>query len=117
MNNIEKQIIDDVVIFKFTWTLNDDSCSTFSYIKDELFEKKQYIILNFKELTYLNTTAIWNIVDIYSYVDRYGWDLFISHASDDIKTIFNIVWLYDIIWIFDDEESLIKSINLWNTQK
>lgn len=111
MNSIEKEIIDGIVIFRFTWILDDDSCSIFECIKDELIEEKQYIILNFKDLTYLNTTAIWSIVDIYSYINNYGWDLFISNANDDIKSIFQILGLDDIILMFNDEELLIKSIN------
>ncbi len=62
------------------------------------------LILVFNKVTYINSTAIWNIADWYNKLEDINSDLVLLWANDDILDTLNLVGLWDFISFYNDIE-------------
>jgi len=70
----------------------------------ELIDTPSILILVFDKVTYINSTAIWNIADWYNKLEDMDSDLVLLWANDDILDTLNLVWLWDFINFYNDIE-------------
>jgi anti-anti-sigma factor len=68
------------------------------------------ILLDFRDVTYINSTGIALIVGQLSKARRDGIAMMAIGLSDHYRQIFEITRLSDFIAIFDDEESALASV-------
>jgi anti-anti-sigma factor len=70
----------------------------------------QAIVLNFSEVTYINSTGIALIVGLMSRARKAGRKLVVYGLSDHYVEIFHITRLSDFLSIFPDRESALASV-------
>jgi len=71
---------------------------------------KQTIVLNFKEVSYINSTGIALIVGLLARARKSGWRLAVFGLSDHYQEIFQITRLADFMSIYSDEASLMAEL-------
>jgi anti-anti-sigma regulatory factor len=78
-------------------------------INNFLHWNKDNLILNIKELTYINSMVIWWLASCISEFEL-AWKHFaFTEANEDIFDILNLVWLTEVIDTYDtDEEALLS---------
>lgn len=68
------------------------------------------IILNFTDVTYINSTGIALIVGLMARARKEGRTMVACGLSDHYKEIFEITRLSDFLKLFDDEESAVGGV-------
>lgn len=77
-----------------------------------LTDARRYkIVLNLKELTYINSTAIGAIVAVAQQIRRRKGDLKICCMKEDIRKVFDLVGASKILDIFATEQEAMKSFS------
>ena len=67
------------------------------------------ILLNFKDVNYINSTGIALIVGLIAQARKAGHKLMVSGLSDHYREIFEVTRLSDFMTIFPDEEAALKN--------
>jgi anti-anti-sigma factor len=68
------------------------------------------VLLNFGDVTYINSTGIALIVGLLAQARKAGTNLSACGLSDHYKEIFEITRLVDFVTIYDDEASAIGAV-------
>jgi anti-sigma B factor antagonist len=69
------------------------------------------IVLNFKEVSYINSTGIALIVGLLSRARKSGRQLAVFGLSEHFREIFQITRLSDFITVYPDEASLMAAVH------
>ncbi len=59
------------------------------------------LLLDFSKVSYINSTAIWNISDWYNKLDDIDSEIIILWISESILDTISLVWLADRLTFFD----------------
>lgn len=97
--NLTQEEKEGIIVFYLEWKL--DETNTDDIYKDIYksvwdFNWKK-IILNFDKLEYLNSKAIWYIVDIFSNLEENWWKICISCSEEKIHDILELTWVTEVI--------------------
>lgn len=71
--------------------------------------KAKKIIINFSKVTYIDSSGLATLVEIFKKLRAYGGALKLVNLSPKIKNLFEITKLEKLFDILDDEEEAIKS--------
>ena len=101
----------DVAVLDLTGEIdaNADSELNRAYSEAEATGAKT-VLLNFGDVTYINSTGIALIVGVLAQARKAGTTLRACGLSDHYKEIFEITRLVDFVSIYDDEASAIGAV-------
>lgn len=80
-------------------------------IKDKVESGEKNFLLNLKDMVFLDSSGIGEIVASLIFVQKSGGNLKITNISDKVMLIFKYSRLTDIIEIFDDEKEALQSFH------
>ncbi len=108
---VNKKEQNDVLVFEFSGELDETNADkTFKNIYEQIgeFDDKK-ILFNLEGLKYLNSKSIGYIADVFSNIEEADGKMCISHCSDGVKDILELVGITTIIDTVDtDEEAMEK---------
>ena len=110
---IKTDIKNDVKIFYIEWELDESSSDDiFESVYNEILEENtSKNILNFEWVKYLNSRSIWNMLYLFSRVEKRDKELYISSCQENVKDILEIVGITSIIKVVDSEEEAIEKLS------
>lgn len=73
--------------------------------------KAKKVLINFSSVTYVDSSGLATIVEIFKKLKSYGGILKLSNLSPKVKNLFEITKLEKLFDIQDDEEEAIKSFS------
>lgn len=113
---IKKKVISWIDIFEFVGELDETNADkTFTAIYNAIWDftwKK--LIFNMSGLRYLNSKSIWYIADIFSNIEDWNGQMFLTNMTDEVKDTLELVWITTIITSLNKEEEALAE--LWITQ-
>jgi len=71
-------------------------------------EKKQKILVNFKDVTYIDSSGLATLVEMLKHIRGYNGKLKLSNLSSKIKSLFEITKLDKLFDIVSNEEEALK---------
>ena len=78
-------------------------------IKDLLAAGHKNVVVNLRELTYLDSAGMGELVGACSSVRNLGGDLRLAHPQERIRNLLHMTKLVAVFGIFGDEESALRS--------
>jgi anti-anti-sigma factor len=110
---VEKREEDWILIFKFTWELDETNAdktfkSMYEIIDDFSWKK---IIFNMEWLKYLNSKSIGYIADVFSNIEDNDGQMYISNCDEWVKDVLDLVWITTIIPTVDSEKEAISEMS------
>jgi len=79
-------------------------------IKDLVGSGQKNILLNLREVTYLDSAGLGEIVGSYATVTNIGGDVRLLHAQGKVKELLTITKLYTVFIAYDDEAAAVKAM-------
>jgi len=109
---IEKTFVDDVAILELKGEFDTFECSRFSEEIDNLGTLGIHrVILNFRFLRFINSTALGAIVKAKRTVGAQGGELVIAQPAKFVSSVLETLGLSEIIPIFETEEAALEHFN------
>ncbi len=106
---IEKTFVDDVAILELRGEFDTFECPRFSEEIDNLGSLGIHrVILNFRFLRFINSTALGAIVKAKRTVGSHSGELVIAQPSKFVANVLDTLGLSEIIPIFDNEEAALE---------
>lgn len=105
LTNQIKKIKEWTEVFYLSWEIDESNTKEFENILESALNTNiENFILNIKNLTYVNSSVIWIIVQkATAFSDK--WKEFVfSECNEDIYEIFDLVWLHYAINFFKTDE-------------
>ena len=90
--------------------LGDGSGVVRDTIKDLVGSGQKNILLNLREVTYLDSAGLGEIVGSYATVTNIGGDVRLLHAQGKVKELMTITKLYTVFIAYDDEAAAVKAM-------
>jgi anti-sigma B factor antagonist len=90
--------------------LGDGSGVVRDTIKDLVGSGQKNILLNLREVTYLDSAGLGEIVGSYATVTNIGGDVRLLHAQGKVKELLTITKLYTVFIAYDDEAAAVKAM-------
>ena len=110
--DIKKREEEGVLIFTFTWELDETNADkTFKAIYEQIgkFDNKK-IIFNLSGLKYLNSKSIGYIADVFSNIEDNDGEMYISNCDEGVKDVLELVWITTIISTVDTEQEALSEL-------
>ncbi|EKE26407.1 MAG: hypothetical protein ACD_4C00302G0003 [uncultured bacterium (gcode 4)] len=109
---IKKKVIAWIEVFEFIGELDETNADkTFTAIYNSIWDftwKK--LIFNFSWLRYLNSKSIWYIADIFSNIEDWNWQMFLTNMLDEVKDTLELVWITSIITTYALESEALSEL-------
>jgi len=107
---VEKEI-DDVIILTLKGKLivTEETEKLHQHIKTVLDRDRNHIVLNLKNLTRISSLGIGGIMRAVSIVRDAGGDVCLAGLDENVKNIFLITKLIEVIQVFDQTDQAIAS--------
>ncbi len=109
---IKKKVIAWIEVFEFIGELDETNADkTFTAIYNSIWDftwKK--LIFNFSWLRYLNSKSIWYIADIFSNIEDWNWQMFLTNMLDEVKDTLELVWITSIITTYNLESEALSEL-------
>jgi len=90
-------------------TLGEGSGLVRSTIKDLVGSGQRNILLNLKEVTYMDSAGLGEIVGSYASITNLGGQAKLLHAQGKVKDLLAVTKLYTVFETFDDESEAVRS--------
>lgn len=112
---IKRKIVSGIDIFEFVGELDETNADkTFTAIYNAIWDfTSKKLIFNMSGLRYLNSKSIWYIADIFSNIEDWNGQMFLTNMTDEVKDTLELVWITTIITSLDKEEDALAE--LWVT--
>ena len=110
IKNLEKEIIDDIYIYKFIWEIDETNVDDIFQDIFETFAWKK-IIFDLSKLKYWNSKFIWYLASLDENLENEWWKTCIIVSDNLIKEILEIAWINDIIAIKYTLEEAFAEVN------
>jgi anti-sigma B factor antagonist len=91
--------------------LGDGSGVVRETIKNLVGSGQKQILLNLRDVTYLDSAGLGEIVGSYATVTNGGGDVRLLHAQGKVKELLTITKLYTVFAAYDDEATALKSFS------
>ena len=91
--------------------LGDGSGVVRDTIKELIGSGQKNIVLNLRDVTYLDSAGLGEIVGSYATVSNAGGDVRLLHAQGKVKELLTITKLYTVFVTYDDEASAVKAMS------
>ena len=107
---ISERVVDGVAILDLKGRLVLDEVDLFRKRIDELIRQKRLsIVLNLKEITYIDSAGVGMMVAKYLSVRRQGGDIKLLHLSPRSQRVMTITRLLTVFEAYDSEEQAVGS--------
>lgn len=107
---ISERVVDGVAILDLKGRLVLDEVDLFRKRVDELIRQKRLsIVLNLKEITYIDSAGVGMMVAKYLSVRRQGGDIKLLHLSPRSQRVMTITRLLTVFEAYDSEEQAVGS--------
>ncbi|MGA2275046.1 MAG: STAS domain-containing protein [Bryobacteraceae bacterium] len=90
--------------------LGDGSGVVRETIKDLVGSGQNNILLNLRDVTYLDSSGLGEIVGSYATVTSLGGDVRLLHAQGKVKELLTITKLYTVFITYDNEAAALKAM-------
>lgn len=90
--------------------LGDGSGVVRDTIKDLVGSGQKNILINLRDVTYLDSAGLGEIVGSYATVTNLGGDVRLLHAQGKVKELLTITKLYTVFITYDDEAAALKGM-------
>ena len=90
-------------------TIGEGSASLRDRIQDELAKGNRHILLNLADVSYIDSSGLGELISAYASARNRGGEVKLSNLSKKVHNLMEIVKLYTVFDIFDDETSVIAS--------
>ncbi len=113
--DIKKKTYNIVDVFEFIWELDETNADkTFTAIYNAIWDfSKKNVVFNLSWLKYLNSKSIGYIADIFSNIEDWNGQMFLTNLTDEVRDTLELVWITTIITTKDTENEAL--ISLWIT--
>lgn len=92
-------------------TLGDGSGMVRSTIKDLVSGGARNILVNLRDVTYLDSAGLGELVGSYATVTNAGGQIKLLHAQGKVKDLLAVTKLYTVFVTFDDEGEAVRSFS------
>ena len=103
---------DDVIIFDIEGEIRRSDISDITLhqlVKDQLESGKRNILLNFKNVEFIDSFGVGEILASYISTHNLGGKLKIARISKKLYLVFQVTMLTKVLEIFDDEDMALNS--------
>jgi len=103
---------DDIIIFDMEGELRRSDVTDITLhqlVKDQLDDGKRKILLNFKDVEFIDSFGIGEILASYISTHNLGGKLKIAKISKKLYILFQVTMLTNVLEIFDDEKVAVDS--------
>jgi anti-anti-sigma regulatory factor len=93
-----------IFYIEMEWDLDTISIKEYNKNIEEIIkwiENPSILLLDFKKVTYINSTAIWHISDWYNKLEELASEIIILWINDLILDTINLVWLGERLQFFE----------------
>lgn len=101
---------EGIKIFRLRGTWDFDSFGDLRLSLERELIDAEAVILNFKDISYINSIGITVIAQCHLMAQEKGIPLVLTHIQDPVKTVFEITDLTKKIRIFQSENDAIKAL-------
>jgi anti-sigma B factor antagonist len=105
--------IDDIVIYDIKWEFKireDIPVALHKHLKNQLKMGKKQFLFNLKDVTYLESLGLGELVGCSISISKVGGKLILINVLPKIRLMFKVTGLENVFEIADDEETAIKNI-------
>ena len=106
--------INDVVVYDIKWEfkiITEMSSTLHKHVKSQLESGKRNFLFNLKDVTYLESLGLGELVANLISISNLGGELKIINLAPRIRSIFEITGLIKVFEILDSEETAIKNFS------
>ena len=101
---------EDVTVIDITGSITLAEASELSEMVHDLVRKgRKQIIINLRDVLYLDSSGIGQLVSGYATVKKNGGELKILHLSKKVQDLLSVTSLYKIFEEFSDEQTAVQS--------
>jgi len=103
---------DDVIIFDIEGEIRRSDISDVTLhqlVKDQLDVGKRHILLNFKDVEFIDSFGVGEILASYISTHNLGGKLKIAKISKKLYLVFQVTMLTKVLEIFDEEDNALDS--------
>jgi anti-sigma B factor antagonist len=110
---IAERVVNAITILDISGRLVlDEGDVTFrDYIEDLLARERLQILLNLRDVSYIDSAGVGMMVAKYLTVRRAGGDMKLLHLTPRSNRVMSITKLLTVFEAFDDEEKAVRSFN------
>ncbi|OHD57674.1 MAG: hypothetical protein A2014_12875 [Spirochaetes bacterium GWF1_49_6] len=99
----------NMLILRLKGIMDSSTCMQFGILFKEIADHPgMHLILNLKELTYINSIGIGTIVSNVRKIQNTDGMVCFYQVSNEVKHVFDLTGLSNIFFFFDDEDSAFK---------
>jgi len=111
--DISSRAKGEVVILDISGEIDLYNAPEIKDIVNKLIEQKKYnVIINLKEVTYIDSSGIGALISSLSNLKKYQGGLKIINVFASVKKVFELTKLTSFFEIYDSEEEAIKAFQL-----
>lgn len=112
--DIKKRSFGNVDVFEFIGELDETNADkTFTAIYNTIWDfSGKKIIFNLSGLKYLNSKSIGYIADIFSNIEDWNWQMFLTNLTEEVKDTLELVGITTIITTMDKEEQALAQLGV-----
>jgi anti-sigma B factor antagonist len=110
---IEERVVDDVMVLDLTGkiTLGEGDETLKDKINSLVLQGRKNILLNLKEVPYIDSAGLGEIVRTYTTVSKQGGQLKLVNLTSRITDLLSITKLLTVFETFDSEPEALKSFS------
>lgn len=110
--DIKRRTYSWVEVFEFIGELDETNADkTFTAVYNVIWDFSwKKIIFNLSGLRYLNSKSIWYIADIFSNIEDWNWQMFLTNMTDEVRDTLELVWITTIITSLDKEQEALAQL-------
>ena len=111
VKGIQKEISNETVAIYLSWEIDESNLEELKNIMNPILDSDfKHLILNIKDLTYINSSVIWWFVwEETNFINN--WKKFVfSECNEDIYEILELVWLIYAVDTYDNNEEALLSL-------
>lgn len=111
---IKKREKNDTVIFDIKGEIrrsNTSEVTLHQMVKDQLDAGKRNILLNFKDVDFIDSFGVGEVLASYISTHNLGGKLKLANISKKLYIVFQVTMLTKVLEIFEDEEKALESFS------
>ena len=106
---INERKVDKVTILELSGEIDINTSPQVRKAFDQLIkEQRKKILLNFTQVTYIDSSGLATLVEMFQRLKRFGGTLRLSNLSEKVRGLFEITKLDRLFSIFPSEEEALK---------
>lgn len=109
---IKQEEKNDILVCYMTGEIDINTSPQVKKVFDKLVEaKRKKIILNFKDISYIDSSGLATLVEILKGLRSYGGRLKLTNLSTKVRSLFEITKLEKLFEIVFEEEEAVKALS------